>query len=292
MRRRLWVAFFVFHVRIALNYGYPTRSNCWSSNVGKSSIFNWLAGRRLAIVDDVAGVTRDRLITLIEYRNTHFELIDTGGMGIEDVDNLTKEVEQQIEAGIDEADVLVFVVDNRSGIAPLDEEVAQRLRKVDKPIILVANKCDHPNQDDNANEFLQLGRGWLCRVSTLQNRNRDELLDLIHQRLPHLDTTPDEVKPADMKIAIVGRRNTGKSTFVNTLAKAQRMIVSEVPGQLAIASMSILNSTAKNSSPSIPQDCGAIVRFEPTSTGMECIVHNEASGGPMWYCFSLTARND
>jgi len=199
-------------------------------NVGKSSIFNWLDGRRLAIVDDMAGVTRDRLITLMEYRNTHFELIDTGGMGMQDVDNLTKEVEQQIEAGIDEADVLLFVVDNRSGITGLDEAVAQRLRKVDKPIILVVNKCDHPTQDLNAEEFSTLGRGYLLRVSTLQNRGRDELLDLIHDRLPIMDTTREEVAMPVMKVSIVGRRNTGKSTFVNTLAKAQRVIVSEVPG--------------------------------------------------------------
>jgi GTPase len=199
-------------------------------NVGKSSIFNWLDGRRLAIVDDVAGVTRDRLTTLIEYRGTHFELIDTGGMGIEDVDNLTKEIEQQIEAGIDEADVLLFVVDNRSGIVPLDEEVAQRLRKIDKPVILVVNKADSPAQDLNAEEFSKLGRGFLLRVSTLQNRNRDELLSVIHDRLPIMETTDRELESAVMKIAIVGRRNTGKSTFTNTLAKAQRMIVSEVPG--------------------------------------------------------------
>jgi len=199
-------------------------------NVGKSSIFNWLDGRRLAIVDDMPGVTRDRMMTLMEYRNTHFELIDTGGMGHIDSDNLTKDVEAQIEAAIDEADVLLFVVDNRAGMAPLDEEVAIRLRKVDKPIILVANKCDHPTQDSNAEEFQRLGRGWLVRVSTLQNRNRDELLDLIHQRLPEKNESPEDVAPVDMKVAIVGRRNTGKSTFVNTLAKAQRMIVSEVPG--------------------------------------------------------------
>jgi len=199
-------------------------------NVGKSSIFNWLDGRRLAIVDDMAGVTRDRLMTLMEYRNTHFELIDTGGMGIQDVDNLTKEVEAQIEVGIDEADVLLFVVDNRAGITGLDEAVAYRLRKVNKPIILVVNKCDHPTQDLNAEEFSRIGRGFLLRVSTLQNRGRDELLDLIHDRLPIMETTSEEVAMPVMKVSIVGRRNTGKSTFVNTLAKAQRVIVSEVPG--------------------------------------------------------------
>jgi GTPase len=199
-------------------------------NVGKSSIFNWLAGRRLAITDGVAGVTRDRVTTLIQFDDRHFELIDTGGMGIQDVDNLTAEVEAQIEAGIDEADVILFVVDSRSGPVPLDQNVADRLRRVDKPILLVANKTDHPSLDSQADEFHQLGRGWLVRVSAEQNRNRGELLDLIFQRLPNFTQTPEEVAPPVMKIGIVGRRNVGKSTFVNTLAKAERMIVSEVPG--------------------------------------------------------------
>ena len=198
--------------------------------VGKSSLFNWLAGRRLAIVEDTAGVTRDRLTTLIEYEGRHFELIDTGGIGIEDVDNLTDQVEMQIEAAIDEADVILFVVDTRSGLVPLDEEVAGRLRKVNKPILLVANKTDSPTMDANADEFLRLGRGWIVRVSVLQNRNKDELLDLIKQRLPSTTTRPEEIEAPTMKVAIVGRRNTGKSTFVNTLARAERMIVSEVPG--------------------------------------------------------------
>ncbi len=199
-------------------------------NVGKSSLFNWLAGRRLAIVEDTAGVTRDRLTTLIEHDETHFELIDTGGIGIDDVDNLTDQIELQIQVAIDEADVILFVVDSRTGLLPLDSQVADRLRKINKPILLVANKTDSPTMDSNADEFLQLGRGWLVRVSVMQNRNKDELLDLIMQRLPVMDTEPGDVEPPTMKVAIVGRRNVGKSTFVNTLAHAERMIVSEVPG--------------------------------------------------------------
>ena len=199
-------------------------------NVGKSSIFNWLAGRRLAIVEDVAGVTRDRLTTLIEQDGQHFELIDTGGIGIEDVDNLTEQVEAQISAAIEDADVLLFVVDSRTGLVPLDAQVADRLRKVNKPILLVANKTDNSTQDSNADEFHQLGRGWLVRVSVMQNRNKQELLDLIVERLPVMETSPGDVEPPTMKVAIVGRRNVGKSTFVNTLARAERVIVSEVPG--------------------------------------------------------------
>src|SRR5438552_10402429 len=109
--------------------------------VGKSSLFNWLAGRRIAIVDPTAGVTRDRLATLIELDDRYFELIDTGGMGIQDVDNLTAHVEHQIETAIEQAHVILFVVDARNGLMPLDEEVAKRLRYVTKPVICVANKC-------------------------------------------------------------------------------------------------------------------------------------------------------
>ena len=199
-------------------------------NVGKSSIFNWLCGKRIAIVDDMAGVTRDRITMLVEHEERFFEIVDTGGMGIEDVDNLTKEVEQQITTGIEEADVILFVVDTKTGPVPLDEEVAERLRKVEKPVLLLANKTDHAGLDVQAHEFHKLGRGWLIPVSVLQNRNRQELLDEILARLPERDYEDEDVEPARMKITIVGRRNVGKSTFVNTLARAERMIVSEVPG--------------------------------------------------------------
>jgi GTP-binding protein len=195
--------------------------------VGKSSLFNWLARRRLAIVDDYAGVTRDRLTTLIEYEDRYFELVDTGGMGIEDVDNLTADVRAQIDTAIEQADVILFVVDVRAGLVPLDEEAAERLRAVNVPVILVANKADHEGLDSQADEFFQLGRGHMLRVSTQQNRGREELLNLILERLPANEEVVEEPR---MKVAIVGRRNVGKSTFINTLAKAERMIVSEVPG--------------------------------------------------------------
>ncbi len=198
-------------------------------NVGKSSLFNWLARRRLAIVDDVAGVTRDRMTTLVQVRDRYFELIDTGGMGIEDADNLTAEVRRQIEVAIDAADVILLVVDVQTGPMPLDEEVAQRLRGVERPVILVANKADQEHQAVHAEEFQRLGRGRLIPVSTLQNRGREELLGLVADRLPEGEAEPDVEQPR-MKVAIVGRRNVGKSTFVNTLAAAERMIVSEVPG--------------------------------------------------------------
>ncbi len=197
-------------------------------NVGKSSLFNWLAGRRIAIVDDMAGVTRDRLCQLIEHESGFFELMDTGGIGIQDVDNLTDQVEQQIAAAIDSADVILFVVDARSGITPLDELVAQRLRAVGKPVLCVANKTDDVKLEPQADEFYRLGSGKLVKVSVHQGRNQDILLRWLYNVLP--PSTETETTEPEMKVAIVGRRNVGKSTFINTLINAERMIVSEVPG--------------------------------------------------------------
>jgi GTP-binding protein len=202
-------------------------------NVGKSSIFNWLAGRRLAIVDDVAGVTRDRMIHLLRHNEVFFEIVDTGGIGINDVDDLSDEIEDQIQLAMDSADVILFVVDTRSGMLALDREVARRLRYIDKPIICVANKTDEPEMDPEADEFYGLGRGKLVRVSALQNRNRDLLLDMISKRVPQLtdeELMNENIEPSEMKIALVGRRNVGKSTFINSLTEAERMIVSEVAG--------------------------------------------------------------
>jgi GTPase len=200
-------------------------------NVGKSSLFNWLTGRRISIIDGVAGVTRDRIAALVQIGTDDdprfFELVDTGGIGIVDRDDLSEHVERQIETAIHEADVVLFVVDIREELMPLDEEVAQRLRYVNVPVILVMNKADTEKFDDRGGEFYKLGRGKPIAISVEQNRNKKPLLKLIEGMLPSGDE-----KPADtvMKIAAVGRPNTGKSTFINTLAHAERVIVSEIPG--------------------------------------------------------------
>jgi GTPase len=201
-------------------------------NVGKSSLLNWLAGRRIAIVDGVAGVTRDRLGALVQIGDDQnprfFELIDTGGIGMVDRDDLSEDVERQIDTAMNEASLILFVVDIRDELMPLDEEVAQRLRYLKTPVILVMNKADYPEIDERGGEFYKLGRGKPIPVSTQQNRNRKALLKLIDEMLP----AGDEGKPAEatMKVAVVGRPNTGKSTFINMLAHAERMIVSERPG--------------------------------------------------------------
>ncbi len=200
-------------------------------NVGKSSVFNWLAGRRLAIVDATSGVTRDRVTQLIEIDDRFVELVDTGGMGVEDVDNLTDHIEEQIQVAVDSADVILFVVDSRDGLAPLDQEVAKRLRYANAPIVCVANKTDSDHLRPQADEFYKFGRKVIA-VSAKQNRGKDDLQEAIVERLPEVSDDGEDaaVEELVMKAAMVGRRNTGKSTLVNTLAEAERMIVSEVPG--------------------------------------------------------------
>ena len=198
-------------------------------NVGKSSLFNWLVHKRIAIVDDRAGVTRDRISFLLQEGDRFFDLVDTGGMGIDDEDDLTEHVESQIEAAIDAAAVILFVVDTRDGVTPLDEEVARRLRTTTAPVLLVANKTDAMSLENMTADFHRLNYQPILSTSVHQNRGREELLAAIVERLPP-DTGEAPPEDAVMKIAIVGRRNVGKSTFVNTLAQAERMIVSEVPG--------------------------------------------------------------
>ena len=197
-------------------------------NVGKSSLFNWLARKRLAIVDDVAGVTRDRVTHIIEADDRYFELVDTGGIGIVDADNLTDDVERQIRMAMESSDLILFVVDTRAGVVALDQEVARRLHDLGRPVICVANKADHANLDNQRVDFHRLGFSDLIAVSARENRGRDDLLELIVERLPIAgDEPPVE---AVMKVAIIGRRNVGKSTFINSLVNEERMITSEVPG--------------------------------------------------------------
>jgi GTP-binding protein len=178
------------------------------------------------------GVTRDRVGSLVQIGDDDnprfFELIDTGGIGLVDRDDLSEHVERQIDAALNDAAVVLFVVDIREELMPLDLEVAQRLRYVNKPVILVMNKADTPELDIRGAEFYKLGRGKPVAISTQQNRNKKQLLRLIDELLP----SGDSERPADevMKIAVIGRPNTGKSTFINTLAHAERMIVSERPG--------------------------------------------------------------
>ena len=197
-------------------------------NVGKSSLFNAMCGRRISIVDPTSGVTRDRVAEQLELDGQEFDLVDTGGMGLTDGEELGDDVEMQIRIALDQADLVVFVVDAQTGIQPLDEEIAQRLRRSDKQVILVANKCDGERQRQTVPEFYRLGFEEVLQTSVPQKTGVQTLLDRISDELPEL---PQEEKPEEVvKIAFVGRRNVGKSTLINTLANESRVIVSEIPG--------------------------------------------------------------
>ena len=194
-------------------------------NVGKSSLLNCLARQRIAIVDPTAGVTRDRISAVIEHNERLFELWDTGGIGTPD--DLAAEVESQIDSALERADVVLFLVDAQQGLMPLDEEIGARLRKLRRPVMLVANKVEHPKHEAAAAEFYRLGFGAPFFVSALNGTGRTDLLTELTNRLPETHARPSE--PV-LKLAVVGRQNVGKSTLVNTLVGEQRVIVSDIPG--------------------------------------------------------------
>ncbi|MEJ2704580.1 MAG: 50S ribosome-binding GTPase [Sedimentisphaerales bacterium] len=202
-------------------------------NVGKSSLLNALAGQMISIVEPTAGVTRDRVSTIIGRDEQYFELVDTGGYGIVDSDRLESHVEQQIRQALESANLVLFMVDIRDGLVPLDETIAQLLRKNDLDVIGVANKADTAKMFPSAAEFFKLGFGDFLCVSVKNSLNKAVLLDRVFDKLA-LDEGR-EVKggrpqePA-MKIAIVGKRNAGKSTLVNAMVGSERVIVSETPG--------------------------------------------------------------
>jgi GTP-binding protein len=200
-------------------------------NVGKSTLFNWLAERRIAIEDPTAGVTRDRLVQRVRLDDRVVDLVDTGGMGFDDPDGLTARIDAQIESGLREAAVILLVVDVRAGLLPPDRDVARRVRATGAPVLLVANKADAPPLEAQAHEFAALGFGPPLVVSAREHRNREPLVTAIVDRLPPPEAAdPDSVDLPEMKLAIVGRRNVGKSTFVNALAHEDRVITSPVAG--------------------------------------------------------------
>lgn len=197
-------------------------------NVGKSSLLNALAGQMISIVEPTAGVTRDRVSAYIARDEKYFELIDTGGYGIVDADQLSGHIEQQIMQAIASARIVLFMVDIRDGVVPLDVTIAELLRKQNLDVIGVANKADTARMFPTAGEFTRLGFGDFICISAKNNLNKSVLLDEIFDRLAHLELEAP-AKPI-MKLAMVGKRNAGKSTMVNAMAGHERVIVSETPG--------------------------------------------------------------
>ncbi|NLB41167.1 MAG: ribosome biogenesis GTPase Der [Clostridiales bacterium] len=197
-------------------------------NVGKSTLFNQLAGKRISIVEDTPGVTRDRIYADSEWLNNHFTMIDTGGIEPGSQDELLQQMKYQAEIAIETADVIVFITDAKEGISSTDRDVAYLLRKSEKPIVLAVNKIDTQEEESNLYEFYNLAIGNPMSISASHKRGFGDLLDEIVKHFP----TGGQVEEDDdvIHIAVVGKPNVGKSSLVNRLLGQDRVIVSDIPG--------------------------------------------------------------
>jgi len=213
-------------------------------NVGKSTLLNRLTGKRLAIVEDLPGTTRDRIAAKVSWQGTPFSVVDTGGLEIKPGTDLGKMVKAQAEAAISEADLILFIVSVEDGPVADDLEIADKLRKASKPIVLVANKADNPARQTGAAEFYRLGLGDPVAISAHHGRGTEALLDQIIARLPPAKPEPEE--PEAMKIAIVGRPNVGKSTLLNAMTGTSRSIVDFRPGTTRDAIESTIDFRGQN----------------------------------------------
>jgi len=197
-------------------------------NVGKSTLLNRVAGKPIAIVADLPGTTRDRILANVSWQGVEFTIVDTGGLELKPQSAIAQGVKEQVEVAIAEADVIIFLVDVRDGVIPADSEIADRLRQVNKPIVLAANKADNATLETGAVEFYELGLGEPLAISAYHGRGIVELLDRVTSLLP--PPLPIEAEPEIMKVAIVGRPNVGKSMLLNALLGEERAIVDDVPG--------------------------------------------------------------
>jgi GTPase len=201
-------------------------------NVGKSALFNRLAGRQIAIVHDQPGITRDRISALCARGEKPFTLWDTGGVGGVGESELTAQVQGAVAEAMRDSDVLLFVVDAKQGLSPIDEELARMLRRSRKPIVVAVNKIDHDKHEDRATDFASLGFDHAVSISAAHGRGISELLEEINELLPSPSEThqPSTINHQPLAIAIVGRPNAGKSSLINSVLQSARAIVSALPG--------------------------------------------------------------
>lgn len=209
--------------------GMPVIAIVGRPNVGKSTLFNKLIGQRLSIVDDSSGVTRDRIYGECEWRNRKVKLIDTGGIEPFSDDPILSQMRRQAELAISTADVIVMVVDVKSGVVSADEEVAIMLKRSGRPVVLCVNKCDKIGEPESEfYEFYNLGLGEPIQVSSVHGHGTGDLLDAIYDNLPE-DYSDEEVED-DANIAVIGKPNAGKSSLINSISGKERCIVSNVAG--------------------------------------------------------------
>ncbi len=198
-------------------------------NVGKSTFFNYIIGKRISIVEDTPGVTRDRVYGEANWRGRNFTLIDTGGIEFNEKDDISSQMKQQADIAISMADVIIFVTDVKQGITNSDEEIALMLRKSKKPIILVCNKADNYGKDiPELYEFYNLGLGEPYRVSSVNAIGIGDVLDAIYDNLP--EKQDDEDASDEIKVAVIGKPNVGKSSLINKILGENRLIVSNIAG--------------------------------------------------------------
>ncbi len=207
----------------------PTIAILGRPNVGKSTLFNRLIGKRRAIVDEIAGVTRDRIYGSVEWTGHDFHLIDTGGYLPDSADELESTVRHQADLAGEEADLILFVVDSKAGIMPDDHTLADRLRKLDKPVLLVANKVDEPVHEPRAMEFHELGMGDPLCIGATAGRGVGDMLDLALEKLDW-DWREEQALSDAVGLAIIGVPNVGKSSFLNAILKEEKAIVTPTPG--------------------------------------------------------------
>ena len=210
--------------------GKPIVAIVGRPNVGKSTLFNIFANSRISIVEDTPGVTRDRLYADTEWLDNEFMMVDTGGIEIMNTDKIAVSIRQQAQIAIAEADVILFVCDARAGITHEDAEVAKMLRQSKKPIVLAINKADSPKQEMEIFEFYNLGIGEPIPVSAANHLGLGELLDAVVEKFPETSAYGEDGNEDEIKVALIGRPNVGKSSIFNTLVGEERSIVSDVAG--------------------------------------------------------------